>query len=230
MKVEGTKANKLMTQFRQQMANASPVETVKLAARFIQDNPSSPVSIYLLRNYFILGEDPDLKQGAQLLAVMQKEQKGNSALSKLEMDFARIKSTGKNQQLPSFSATDIDGKLVSNANIKGSLALICTWANWNYDSQNMLRQLKPIVRKHEGRLKLVSISLDASKRECRNIVRRDSISHPVVCDERMFDGPLVQKLGLGAVPDNILVSREGRIIAHGLKTEELKKELERLLK
>ena len=48
LKVKGTKANELLTKFRLQVSKVSPVEEQKHAATFIQENPASPVSLYLL--------------------------------------------------------------------------------------------------------------------------------------------------------------------------------------
>jgi hypothetical protein len=58
LKVKGTKPNELLTKFRMQISKISPAEEQQHAATFIQDNPESPVSLYLLRRYFILTDKP----------------------------------------------------------------------------------------------------------------------------------------------------------------------------
>ena len=57
--VEGTKDNKLMNSFRRQTANASPPEALKYARQFILDHPESPVSVWVVRRYFIATPSPD---------------------------------------------------------------------------------------------------------------------------------------------------------------------------
>ena len=59
--VKGTKDNKLMNQFREAIANASPPQAAKTAALFAADNPASPVAAYLLRRYFITTPTPNYK-------------------------------------------------------------------------------------------------------------------------------------------------------------------------
>ena len=44
MTVKGTKANKLMNAFREQILSASPVEMKKRAIQTAEDNPESPVA------------------------------------------------------------------------------------------------------------------------------------------------------------------------------------------
>jgi len=63
---------------------------------------------------------------------------------------------------------------------------------------------------------------------CRDVLQRDSVAWPVVCDEMMFDGALVRQLGLLSVPDNIVL-RRGRVVARGLQPQELINRLKTML-
>lgn len=230
LKVKGTKANELMTKFRLQITKISPLEEQEHAATFIQENPASPVSIYLLRRYFILTDKPDFKKTEELLTLIKSKQKNNAAITRIETDFAKSKATGKDQKVPKFSGSDINGHPVTNANLGGSISVIYTWASWSYESQEQQRQLRRIARQHGSKLNLIGINADASKEECRKTMKRDSITAPVVCDGQMFESPVMNQLGFTQVPDNIIVSKEGRILEHGLSTNDLKERLEKLLK
>ena len=230
LKVKGTKANELMTKFRMQISKISPLEEQKHAASFIKENPASPVSIYLLRRYFILTDKPDFKQADELLTLIKSKQKSSTALTRIETDLAKNKATAKDQKVPQFSGFDINGRPVTNANLGGSLSVIYTWASWSYESLEQQRQLRRIARQHGSALNLIGISADASKQECIRAMKRDSVTTPVVCDGQMFESPLMTQLGFTQVPDNIIVSKEGRILEHGLNVNQLKDRLEKLLK
>lgn len=230
LKVKGTKANELMTKFRMQISKISPLEEQKHAASFIKENPASPVSIYLLRRYFILTDKPDFKQADELLTLIKSRQKSSTALTRIETDLAKSKATAKDQKVPQFSGFDINGRPVTNANLGGSLSVIYTWASWSYESLEQQRQLRRIARQHGSALNLIGISADASKQECIRAMKRDSVTTPVVCDGQMFESPLMTQLGFTQVPDNIIVSKEGRILEHGLNVNQLKDRLEKLLK
>lgn len=230
LKVKGTKANELMTMFRMQISKISPLEEQKHAASFIQENPASPVSIYLLRRYFILTDKPDFKQAEELLTLIKSKQKNSGALTRLETDLTKSKATAKDQKVPKFSGFDVNGRPVTNANLSGSLSVIYTWASWSYESQEQQRQLRRIARQHGSQLNLIGISADASKQECLRTMKHDSITTPVVCDGQMFESPVMNQLGFTHVPDNIIISKEGRILEHGLSTQELKERLDKLLK
>lgn len=65
LKIKGSKTNELMSAFREHVANASPPETKQFAAQFIKDHADSPVSLYLLKRYFVATPMPDYQQAAQ---------------------------------------------------------------------------------------------------------------------------------------------------------------------
>ena len=230
MEVKGTKANELMTDFRKQTANASPPEAVKYAEQFIKDNPKSLVSIYILRRYFVQGSNFNPTEASALADILVKAQPDNIRLTKLRSDINRLKVSTKGNNLPFFAGTDLNGKLVRNKDLHGKVAVIYTWATWNYDSQNMMRQLKSIKKEAGDRLALIGISIDANAEECKRFIQRDSLTWSNICEEQLFESPIIRKLGMQTVPDNIVIDMQGRIVAHGLSTEDLKKQIKDLLK
>ena len=141
-----------------------------------------------------------------------------------------LKNFKENSKLPRFTATDIDGKKVSNADLNAKVNVISTWAPWNYDSQGVQRKLKRLERDHGSQLKYVSICLDASKKECRRNMDRDSIRWHNICDGKMWETPILGQLGLYFVPDNIITDSRGKILAHSITTNELDRKIEELLK
>jgi len=231
LKIEGEDANELMTKFRLQIAQLSPDETRQHAIKFIEENAKSPVSIYLLRRYLLFSEKSNYEEVGKLLEKVRQAQRDSvPALHRLTADFEMLKAKSVGQKVPRFSGKDLKGLPVTDANLGGSLSVIYTWASWNYDSQNMQRRLRHLSQQSGSRLNLVGICLDASRTDCERTMKNDSISTPVIFDGRMFETPAMRKLGLSRVPDNIIVSREGRIIACGLSLDQLEKRLKELLK
>jgi len=229
IQTKGSDDNELMNKFREQIASASPPEMTKAAEMFITDHPKSIVGAYLLTKYFLQIDEPDYTKARSLLGLMIKYQPTNPNLKRLQQQISGTNSLRAGSPMPSFSTTDINGKAVSLAHLGGAgIGVVTVWASWNYESTSYLGQLKELKQKYGNRLQLLSVCVDASRRDCREVLRRDSIPWSTVCDEQMFDGQLIQKLGLTAVPDNIVL-RNGRIVAHSLSLTELKKKIESLL-
>jgi hypothetical protein len=230
MEVTGSDDNELMNQFRQQILHMSPPETIKAAAELINNNPSSLVCNYLLNKYFIQSSTPDYKKALLLLSKMIKGQPENGRLIHLKGLIENLSHSSKNSTLPSFSEKTIDNTIVSTADFRGKCGIINIWSSWNYDSQNIQRQIKQLKKQYGGRLAVLSICLDENKKTCKETMGHDSITWNTVCDELVWDGPLLNKLGVGTVPYNIIVGSDGKIIYSNLDCAELKEKIDKLLK
>ena len=230
MEVTGTDDNDLMTAWRIQANTLTPPEVNKSAVEFIKEHPASIVSNYLLSRYLILDDTPDYQQAEELSLLLQKEQPQNGRLLNLSKLLAGLKNYQEGKKLPDFSATDINGKRVSRESLNGELNVICLWATWNYDSQSILRKLNKLRRDYGSRLTLLSICLEPSVKDCRRFVERDSMRWSHVCDGRMWESPLVTKLGFSNMPGNLFVDRHGKIVAVDVKNKDIEEKVKSFLK
>ncbi len=230
MEVTGTDDNDLMTAWRIHANTLTPTEVNKSAVEFIKEHPASIVSNYLLSRYLVLDDSPDYQQAEELSLLLQKEQPQNGRLLNLSKLLAGLKNYQEGKKLPDFSATDINGKRVSRESLNGELNVICLWATWNYDSQSILRKLNKLRRDYGSRLSLLSICLEPSVKDCRRFVERDSMRWSHVCDGRMWESPLVTKLGFSNMPGNLFVDRHGKIVAVDVKNKDIEEKVKSFLK
>lgn len=224
------KDNKIMTGFRQQIAEATPPEAIDFAERFIKDNPQSLASVYVLRKYFVNTSEAGYSKVVALAELLQKSQPQNADVARL-LRFAKQKKTVYgNALMPSFSAFDIKGKAVNNAVCHGKVTVMFTMADWCYESRNMYYTLQRLSSEYKNRLVVIGLSLDASIKTCRLSVQNDSVATSVICDEKMFDSPLYNKFAFSGVPDNIVYDARGKLVCHGLDVPELETRLRSMLK
>lgn len=225
LEAEGTDNNKLMTAFRKQVSNMSPQQAVDAAEEFVKHNPKSDVSAWLIRKYFILAPKPDYAKVKQLLDLMIAEQPKNGKLVNLQQQLIGLAATA-GKSLPIFTATDINGNKVTQANLTQSPnAVVFLWASWNYESTDMQRQLKRLKAAKGNGLSVIGVCIDPSKSEMQQSLRRDSISWPTINDGMMFDTKIAKQLGLSQVPANILL-KNGKIVGRNLRMNELKEKIE----
>ena len=225
LEAEGTDNNKLMTVFRKQVSNMSPQQAVDAAEEFVKHNPKSDVSAWLIRKYFILAPKPDYAKAKQLLDLMIAEQPKNGKLVNLQQQLIGLAATA-GKSLPIFTATDINGNKVTQANLTQSPnAVVFLWASWNYESTDMQRQLKRLKAAKGNGLSVIGVCIDPSKSEMQQYLRQDSISWPTINDGMMFDTKIAKQLGLSQVPANILL-KNGKIVGRNLRMNELKEKIE----
>lgn len=232
IQVKGTELNKLMTTFRLQTAEQTPPEVRQTATQFIRNHGDTPAALYVLNHYFIQTIPSDYEQAADLIAELLKTRPNDRHLNELSQQLKGLRHLHEGGTLPHFNAADINGHTVNNSTLNARINVIHTIASWNYDSQSMFRKLQHLQREHgETNLKVLSISVDASLRDCRrNFERGDTLTWSCVCDGRMWEQPLLTQLGLYFMPDNVIFDSRGKILAHAITTNEIDRKIEELLK
>lgn len=225
--ITGTPDNELLTEFRQANASTSATNSRLAAAEFVRSHASSLAALAVFKKFFANVEQPDARYALPLLDELLKSQPDNQALKRLNATLRPVLLSGAGQMMPSFTAKAIDGRYVSNADYAGKQYLVVSFATWNSHSVAFLRQVKAALR--ETGMKpwdCLIISLDASEKACRDMMKQDSLHWTTLCDEQMFRSPLVLKLGIHLIPSCILVNSQGRIIARNVADmEQLRQKL-----
>lgn len=227
--VTGTADNDQMTAFRLATNELMPPEQRQKAEEYIREHPASVSGVYLLRRHFIQSVTPDYPHALELCTLLLDAQPASVELVQLQQQLGRLQNMGTGVPLPHFTATDTKGKTVDDGLLRNKVNVIMAWATWNFESQNAVRQIKMVWDDYPRDLSVITICLDASESEGRNIFARDSLRWPNVCDGLMWDSPLLSQLGIAFVPDNIIIDQQGNIVARSLKTSELRSKTRELL-
>ena len=221
LKITGTKDNELMNGFKVHAAELGPIEAEDYAEQFVNDNPKSAAAVYVVSKYFIQNSHPDYPRALSMVETLSQQQPDNGYLKQLAVWLAPLAATSTGKTMPSFKAKDTAGNDINTATFRNAeVAIISTWAAWDYESVSLQRKLKQLKRKYGQRLQLMSISLDGSLTECKKIVDRDSLKWTTVCDEKMFESPVAKQLAMTRTGDNI-VMRRGKIVARGLNVNNI---------
>jgi len=236
IEVKGTDDNELMNSFRQQLVKASPPEVIGYAERFIKNNPESPVSVYILKKYIVMNAGQAFSSTATdyaktliLADAIYEKQPKNGEVARIKRYLQMMKNGVTAGRLPSFIAQDVNGRSITDGYLRGKTAVVYAWADWKYESRNMHERLKQLSKEYGNRLVLVGISLDASAQNSKTTMRNDSSSCVTICDQQMFESPLLDKFALTGAGDNVIFNAQGRVIERNLDTDALEIKLKSLL-
>ena len=203
------------------------------AEKFVRNNPESPVSVYILRKYFVGGSGVpsrnEIEKAEQLVSIVYKAQPKNGQVARMSRYVKDAKNGVVGASLPKFAVKDVYGADVTDAKLKGRVAVVYTWANWNYESRTVRDRLSRMKSDYGDRLALLGVSLDAGIDDCKRSLRNDSTGTIFVCDQMMFNSPLMDIFGFGGVNENILYNAQGRIIERNLKAGDFESKLKTLL-
>ncbi len=111
--------------------------------------------------------------------------------------------------LPDFSMTDIEGKTITSADLRGKVVLVNYWATWCPPCRAEIPDLIALQNKYRDKLVIIGVSEDEGGVEpVKAFVAEHRMNYPVV-----MTTPELGKVfkGVSALPTTFVVDREGRL-------------------
>jgi peroxiredoxin len=144
----------------------------------------------------------------------------------------RVENTKKladGSPAPEISLPDPDGKTITLSSFKGKVVLIDFWASWcspcRKENPNMVR----IYNKYNAKgFEILGVSLDKTRDAWVKAIADDKLTWAHCSDLKFWQSEAALTYNVSAVPYTVLIDREGKIIAKGLRGEELEARLEQL--
>ena len=158
---------------------------------------------------------PDTKLGQnadKILAHLKKQEEAD-----------KVKATlSEGTKFPDFDEKDVNGKPLSVGNYKGKVVLVDFWATWCGPCVGELPNVQKIYAKHHDQgFEIVGISLDQDKSKLTSFIKDKNMPWQQYFDGLGWENKLAGKYGVESIPATYLLDKDGKIIASGLRGEEL---------
>jgi len=130
------------------------------------------------------------------------------------------------EMLPLFSQRDARGNILNISDFKGKYVLIDFWASWCVPCRKENPNLVNTFIKFRNKdFEILGVSLDKNKASWLAAIKEDGLTWQHVSDLNGWDNEVSSMFSIRSVPSNILIDKEGKIIALNLRGEELNKKL-----
>jgi len=140
------------------------------------------------------------------------------------------KSLAIGNPAPEITLPDQNGQIVSLSSFKGKVVLINFWAAWCPPCRQSNPKLVDIYTKNKDKgFEIFGVSLDRTHDQWTKAIEDDNLIWTNVSDLRFMNSPVVELYNIQNIPHNVLLDRNGRIVAKNLGHDELNSYLERLL-
>ena len=236
--------DELMTRY---LALRKPIDD--FALQQMKRDPDNPINIILSSSAApttgFENWDPKNLEVLQVVAeAYKKKYAGSPMASTMENQVFQIQSayqeyelskngsnSGNSATAPEISLKDPNGKIRKLSSLRGKIVLVDFWASWcgpcRRESPNVVKLYKQY--KDKG-FTVFSVSLDDNPAAWKQAIVADGlIWSDHVSDLMGWQTPLIQSYGFNSIPHTVLVDKDGKIIATGLRGESLEQKLKELM-
>ena len=124
-----------------------------------------------------------------------------------------------------FSATDLDGNPISLQGYRGKVVLLDFWGVWCGFCIDEMPNLKKVYATYKDQgFDIIGVSLDDEEAALRDYLKENDIQWRQICSGAVWkDDPLAQQYEITGVPEPWLIARDGTLISHKARGEDLER-------
>lgn len=217
---------------RKQIDSLQNVVNEQVYKNFVkQKGKTSPVAIYALSQYSGYAIDPVKVEPVYNLLGGPVKSLPSGKLYEERIAIAKQLQIGK--KAINFKQNDTADVAVDLASFKGKYVLIDFWASWcgpcRAENPNVVAAFQKYKDKN---FTVLGVSLDrpGQKEKWLKAIHDDKLTWTHVSDLKFWDNEVAKLYDIKAIPQNLLIDNEGKIIAKNIRGEELQSTLQELFK
>jgi len=231
--VNGSEENKLMNKFRNETYTYNSNMVRATARTYITDNATSPVAVYLFDKYFVQDDEVSDEEIQTILKTLKKSQPDNKYLIQIQSLLTSFSKTKVGNTLPNVDLVDNHSK---HRKLWSSSAknynLLVFWSAGMQQGIDFMFRMRMIANDKHDLLRIASISLDIDHSRWLQEAKMDSANNYIehYNDDLAFESPAIKSLGIKTFPYYILTDNKHKILAMGDKVEQMKNDVENIVK
>lgn len=195
---------------------------------FIKQHPNSNVGGYMI--FSAQFDWPQISEyDAMYDALGEKVKKGK--FGKLALDkITSMKGTTIGYPALNFSQPDVNGKEVSLKSYRGKYVLVDFWASWCGPCRRENPSVVAAYQKYKDKgFDVLGVSLDDNKDKWLAAIQKDNLTWTHVSDLKGWQNAAGKMYGVQSIPFNLLLDKDGKILAKALRGADLEAKLAELL-
>jgi peroxiredoxin len=195
--------------------------------KFILQNPKSYIALTALMDYG--GDFTDTAELRPLFKKIDQGLRNNNLGEKISMLLNSKVMVGA--MAPDFTQNDTRGRPVKLSSFRGKYVLIDFWASWCHPCrEDNPKWVKVYTQLKDKNFTILGISLDGndSKAAWLKAIKDDGLTWPQVSDLKHWDNAVSIQYGIRAIPQNVLVDTQGKVMAKNIEPHEVVAIIERL--
>lgn len=197
--------------------------------KFLADDPKSPIGMYVLN--LVAGYELNPADVEPIYNALSKEARATPSGKQFGYRLELEKKLAPGQPAITFSQNDTEGKPVTLTSFQGKYVLIDFWASWcgpcRAENPNVVNAFNKY--KDKG-FTVLGVSFDENKEKWVDAIKKDELTWTQVSDLKGWNNEVGKLYGIRAIPQNLLLDPQGKIVAKNLRGEDLDSKLAELFK
>ncbi len=155
---------------------------------------------------------------------LMKKYPDNDNVRMFHQMISKTFATAKGGAAPEINMPTPEGPSLALSSLRGKIVLIDFWASWCGPCRKEMPHVKEIYAKYKSKgLEIYGVSLDKEKGAWLEAIKKDGLTWPQVSDLKFWQSDAVPLYDIQSIPHTVILDREGKIIAKGVRGEELDK-------
>ena len=207
-------------------------KVISIKEKFIQDNPASATSAWLLADMMLRSQVSNEKATALFSKIDKEKLVGTSFYIEAAKRVDGISATAVGKQVPAIiSGNTYDGKKFDLASLKGKYVVIDFWGTWCGPCIAGMPKMKEYLDKYKSKMEILGVASesDDGTRWKKFITDKPEYNWHHVLSRK--DEDYILKFSVAGFPTKIIVDPEGKIVGRFVgEDDEIYKKLDEILK
>jgi len=209
----------------EKMRDNSEQKTIKL----IKKNKNKEVSAFLVTR--VLMNSLKLDQLEEIYNNFAPNVKKSSYAIRIKKKCDVLKSVSVGELAPDFTLNTVDDKPFKLSSLRGKVVLVDFWASWCAPCRGENPHVVEMYKEFKDKgFDILGVSLDKDKASWEKAIKSDGLVWNHVSDLKGWKNSVAKLYGVSSIPHTVLLDADGNIVAKGLRGDELKAAIEKLLK
>jgi thiol-disulfide isomerase/thioredoxin len=207
--------------------------------KYIDDNINSLISLMALYQqvgsnvnvmnptedlgYFVKVDSSLFKRYPESDLVKSLHEQVQAMIERINYEKKDVTITGSGSVVPEISLPAPNGEIIKLSSTRGNIVLLDFWASWcapcRRESPNLVKAFN--MYKNRG-FQIYQVALDKTREDWLRGIEQDKLDQWIhVSDLKYWNSVVVPLYKIEAIPYNLLLDKEGKVIASNLRGEQL---------